>query len=85
MSDEQKPVQTEFGKEEPVDDVLGSGKVGLGEKVGDRAGIVGELFAFLWARKLWWMVPMMLVLVVFGILMLMASSSPGGAFIYTLF
>ena len=85
MSDEQKPVQTEFGKEEPVDDVLGSGKVGLGEKVGDRAGIVGELFAFLWARKLWWMVPMMLVLVVFGILMLMASSSPAGAFIYTLF
>jgi len=85
MSEERKPVKVEFGQEEPIDNVLGQGKVGLGEQVGERAGIVKELFAFLWARKLWWMVPMMMVLLVFGILMLLASSSPAGAFIYTLF
>lgn len=77
------PSQVEFG-EEQGDDVL-AGKVGLGEQVADRAGIITELFRFLWVRKLWWMVPMLAVLLVFGVLMVIASSTPAGAFIYTLF
>jgi hypothetical protein len=49
-----------------------------------RLGIVGELFRFLWARKLWWLIPLIIALLVFGILMLLASSSILAPFIYPL-
>jgi hypothetical protein len=49
-----------------------------------RLGIVGELLRFLWARKLWWLIPMIIALLVFGILMLLASSSILAPFIYPL-
>jgi len=49
-----------------------------------RLGIVGELLRFLWARKLWWLIPMILALLVFGILMLLATSSILAPFIYPL-
>jgi hypothetical protein len=47
--------------------------------------IVGELFQFLWSRKLWWLLPILLVLLMFGVLMLFAESTAIGPFIYTLF
>lgn len=50
-----------------------------------RASIAGELLAFLWGNKRWWMVPMVLVLLIFGVLMLLAQSSAIAPFIYTLF
>ena len=50
-----------------------------------RFGIMGELLAFLWERKLWWLIPMMVVLLAFGTLMLFAQSSAIAPFIYTLF
>jgi hypothetical protein len=55
------------------------------EGMQQRFGIAGELLAFLWARKLWWLIPMVLVLLVFGGLMVTAQSSALGPFIYTLF
>jgi hypothetical protein len=55
------------------------------EGVTQRLGIAGELLEFLWARKLWWLIPMVLVLLVFGGLMVTAQSSALGPFIYTLF
>jgi hypothetical protein len=48
-------------------------------------GVVGELLSFLWQRKLWWLIPMVVVLLVFGLLLVFASSSGIGPFIYTLF
>ncbi len=48
-------------------------------------GVVGELLAFLWEQKLWWLMPMVTVLVLFGLLMIFASASGIGPFIYTLF
>jgi hypothetical protein len=50
-----------------------------------RFGIAGELMGFLWQRKLWWLIPMVFVLLVFGGLMVTAQSSALGPFIYTLF
>lgn len=50
-----------------------------------RAGIAGELFAFLWKEKLWWMIPMVLVLLFVGILILFAHASAIAPWIYTLF
>ena len=48
-------------------------------------GIVGELLNFLWKRKLWWLIPMVAVLLLFGLLLVFASASGVGPFIYTLF
>lgn len=48
-------------------------------------GVVGEVIQFLWARKLWWLIPMVSVLLLFGLLLVFASSSGVAPFIYTLF
>jgi hypothetical protein len=58
-------------------------KTGQGLRM--RLGIAGELLSFLWQRKLWWLIPMVLVLLAFGGLMVTAQSSALGPFIYTLF
>ncbi len=50
-----------------------------------RGGIMGELLQFLWVRKLWWMTPMVVMLLFLGILIIFAQSSAIAPFIYTLF
>lgn len=50
-----------------------------------KLGIFGELIVFLWQRKLWWMIPMITVLVLLGLLLILTQSSAVGSFIYTLF
>ena len=51
----------------------------------DKLGIAGELFGFLWRMKMWWLMPMVLVLVLLGVLISFGSASGVGPFIYTLF
>jgi hypothetical protein len=48
-------------------------------------GVAGELLTFLWARKLWWLIPMVTMLLLFGLLFFFATASGVGPFIYTLF
>ncbi len=55
------------------------------ESAGRKVRIMQELMAFLWERKLWWMMPMVLTLLLFGMLILFAESSAVAPFIYTLF
>jgi hypothetical protein len=55
------------------------------EGMATNTGVVGEVLQFLWARKLWWLIPMVTVLLCFGILLIFASSSGVAPFIYTLF
>jgi hypothetical protein len=50
-----------------------------------RLGIVGETLLFLWQRKLWWLIPLVAVLLVFGLMLVFASTSGLSVFIYTLF
>ncbi len=47
--------------------------------------VLGEVIHFLWARKLWWMIPMVSVLLMVGFLLVISASSPAAPFIYTLF
>lgn len=53
--------------------------------MGSNFSVVGELLGFLWRRKLWWLIPVMVLLLVFGLLLIFASSSGLGPLIYTLF
>jgi Family of unknown function (DUF5989) len=55
------------------------------QRAAGRFGIVGELFSFLWEQKLWWMIPMMTVFVIFGLLLAFTQGSALAPFIYTLF
>ncbi len=48
-------------------------------------GVARELVEFLWQRKLWWLIPMVMVLLLFGLLLIFASASGVGPFIYALF
>ena len=50
-----------------------------------RLGILGELFACLWAAKMWWLIPMIIALIIFAIVIVFGSTSGGGPLIYTLF
>ena len=44
-----------------------------------------ELVTFLWKQKLWWMIPMVIVLVFFGIFLIAAQGTSIIHFIYPLF
>lgn len=51
----------------------------------DKLGILKELVGFFWHRKLWWMIPLIVVLVIFGVLIVVGSTTGIGPFVYTLF
>lgn len=55
------------------------------DSIRNRFGIVGEFIGFLWDEKIWWMIPMVVVLLIFGLLIVFAQTSPIAPFIYTLF
>jgi hypothetical protein len=40
-----------------------------------KLSIAGELLSFLWAMKLWWMIPMVLMLLLLGGIIIFAQSS----------
>ena len=50
-----------------------------------RAGVVGRLFQYLWRERMWWMIPMVVILLLFVGLVLFSQSSAVAPFIYTLF
>lgn len=47
--------------------------------------LLKELFAYMSARKKWWLLPVLFVLFVFGGLFLLAQGSAIAPFIYTVF
>lgn len=55
------------------------------QSIGNRSGTIKELFRFLWDNKLWWIIPFVVVLVLFGILVVFAQTAPVSPFIYALF
>jgi len=46
---------------------------------------IKEIFAYMSARKKWWLLPILLILVAFGGLMILAQGSAIAPFIYTIF
>lgn len=50
-----------------------------------RGGEAKELIEFLWKAKLWFLIPFVLVLLVFGLLLVFAQATGVAPFIYTLF
>jgi hypothetical protein len=52
-------------------------------EISSRVGVFGELMRFLWARKLWWLIPMIIALIIVGFL-LIAGASGLSPFLYSL-
>ena len=50
-----------------------------------KSRIVGQFWQFLMQEKNYWLVPVMIVLVLFGLLLVFSQSSAVAPFIYTLF
>ncbi|MCX7697942.1 MAG: DUF5989 family protein [Candidatus Goldbacteria bacterium] len=50
-----------------------------------RLFIIKNLFKFLWQNKLWWMIPLIFILIIFFVILIFAQGSPLGPFIYTIF
>lgn len=51
-----------------------------------RFAIINEFLAFLWQEKMWWMIPLILILLGMGLLIFFASANaPLAPFIYTFF
>ena len=46
---------------------------------------VHELVALLWVRRRWWLIPAVLVLLIFGAIIAIGTVAGVGPFIYTLF
>jgi hypothetical protein len=58
---------------------------GWGKRLLSRLGILGELLRFLWKRKLWWLIPMIVMLILFSLFLVFAQGSVLTPFLYTLF
>ena len=50
-----------------------------------RLVIIKELFLYLWKNKLWWLIPLVVVLLIATMLLFLGQATPIGPFIYTLF
>ena len=53
--------------------------------MGRKLRIAGELMAFLWVRKLWWLMPLVVLLLLLGLLIVLTANSTLAPFIYTIF
>ena len=60
-------------------------KNGMMDDFFSRLGILGELLSFFWRRKLYWLVPLIIALIVVGVLIAAGGAGGAGLFIYTLF
>lgn len=52
-------------------------------RIRENLGVVGEFLGFLWDRRMYWMIPIFLMLIGIGALVLFAQSSALSPFIYT--
>ena len=59
--------------------------MGFFKNVTSNMGIIGEFMKFLWSRKWWWLIPMFVVLLLFGVLVLVGSNPAVAPFIYPIF
>ena len=59
--------------------------MGVWQDMKSRFAIFGELWAFMKARKKWWLGPIMIFLVLLGVLIVFTEGSALAPFIYALF
>ena len=48
------------------------------------SAIVGDVFSFLWQQKLWWLIPLAVLILLMGVLFAVAQVSSVAPFMYPL-
>ena len=48
-------------------------------------GVLSDLLRFVWSQRLWWLIPIVIVLLLLGGLIIMGSQTVFEPFIYTVF
>ena len=59
--------------------------MGIVKDAARRAGVVSGLLAFLWRKRLWWMIPILLAVIAAGVVVTLAAHPAAAPFVYTLF
>jgi hypothetical protein len=59
--------------------------MGAGGEIKARAGLMAELWQFMKERKKWWLAPVLVLIVMVGALILLATVTPLGPLVYTIF
>ena len=59
--------------------------MGIVQDATRRFGVVNGLFVFLWQKRLWWMIPILLAVVAVACIVALAAHPAAAPFIYTLF
>ena len=54
-------------------------------KTKNKLGIIGGFLKFLWARKLWWLIPIFMIILLIGLVLVLTQGTAIAPFIYTLF
>ncbi|HVZ12054.1 MAG TPA: DUF5989 family protein [Patescibacteria group bacterium] len=54
------------------------------KNVSTRGGEMGDLLSYLWKNKLWFLIPFIVILLIFGALIIFASATGVAPFIYTI-
>ncbi len=54
------------------------------ENIKNRGGEMGDLLSFLWKNKLWFLIPFIVILLIFSVIIIFASATGVAPFIYTL-
>ena len=54
------------------------------KKVATRGSEIGDLLTFLWKNKMWFLIPFVVILLVFAAVLIFASATGIAPFIYTL-
>jgi beta-lactamase regulating signal transducer with metallopeptidase domain len=52
------------------------------QQFAQRSSIVGEVFSFMWQRKLWWLTPLAVLILLIGILFVLAQVSSVAPWMY---
>lgn len=50
----------------------------------NKRNLLGQIWGFLKVRKAWWLLPLIIMTLLLGVLLIIASSSKASVFIYTL-
>jgi Family of unknown function (DUF5989) len=53
-------------------------------ELSDNAGALGDLVLLVWQRKLWWLIPLLVALVLLAVLLLL-EATPVGPLLYPVF
>lgn len=58
--------------------------MGVVEKVKTRSGETADLIAFLWRAKMWFLIPFIVILILFAAIIIFASATGVAPFVYTI-